>query len=278
MNTPLISVIMPVYNNAKTLALAIDSIRNQTYENLEIIIVNDGSTDNTEEIATLSMRKDPRITYYKVDTENSKRIDLVLNRNINAGYAARNFGFKKAHGEFITFQDGDDASLLNRIEVQYGLLNKYAAMHVTIGWIPFTENLIGTHGAEQMKGVAIGPEELYRLSQKTKGLVAKIALSLNAAIPFHWKRLPLLNKLFFGSLESYPGSGNCPLFTRKVIEKIQFRELQYRVWPSFMGRGADRDFNFQVAETFKKSYVFPIPLYLWSIPGHLSTTPSPDIV
>ncbi len=53
------------------------------------------------------------------------------------------------------------------------------------------------------------------------------------------------------------------MFKREVMEKVQFRKLKDRVWPSFMGRGADRDFNFQVAETFKNSYYFPIALYLW---------------
>jgi len=116
-----------------------------------------------------------------------------------------------------------------------------------------------------MKPEFLGPEELYGLSQRSKGFVAKISKSFNAAIPFPWKRKRLINKLFFGSLENYPGAGNSPLFKREVIEKVQFRKLKDRIWPSFMGRGADKDFNFQVAETFKNSHVFFIPLYMWRV-------------
>ena len=66
-------------------------------------------------------------------------------------------------------------------------------------------------------------------------------------------------------MEDYPGTGNSPLFKREVIDKVIFRKLSERIWPSFMGRGADKDFNFQVAETFKNSYHFGIPLYLWRV-------------
>jgi glycosyltransferase involved in cell wall biosynthesis len=263
MNKPLISVIMPTHNNAKTLRTAIDSIRNQTYENLEIIVIDDNSTDDTAEIVESIKQKDVRVIYYKMSDTDSQRIDPKLKRNINAGYSARNFGFEKAHGELLTFQDGDDASLSNRIEVQYDLLNKYNATHVTVGWIPFKESLINTRGDAQVKSEMIGPEEMYRLSQRTKGLIAKLAPSLNSIISFHFKRWRIINRLFFGSLEPYPLSGNCPLFRREVIKKVKFRKLRDRVWPSFMGRGADRDFNFQVAETFRNSYAFNIPLYLW---------------
>ena len=110
---------------------------------------------------------------------------------------------------------------------------------------------------------ALRLNDIYKLSQKTKGLIAKMFPDLNVHIPFRFKRLRVINKFFFGSLAPYPGAGNSPLFKREVVDKVKFRKLSDRIWPSFMGRGADRDFNFQVAETFKNSYFFPIPLYLW---------------
>lgn len=263
MEKPLISVIIPAHNNGATIRTAIDSIRNQTYKNIEILVIDDTSTDDTAKIVRTLVGEDSRIVYYKLDSDDAERIDTSLNRNINAGYSARNFGSKKAHGKLITFQDGDDASLLNRIEVQYALLTKYHATHITTSWLPFSDNLLHTSGNDQMTEPELGPNALYKLSQKSKGLVAKISPSLNAFIPFHYKRLRIINKLFFGSLAPYPGAGNSPLFKREVIEKVRFRKLSDRIWPSFMGRGADRDFNFQVAETFKNSYVFNLPLYLW---------------
>ncbi len=265
MNQPLISVIVPVYNCEKTIAIAIDSILNQTYRNIEIFVVDDKSTDSTKMVVEEFVKKDSRVRLYE-GQDDPYRFDTKLNRNVNAGYSARNTGFLHARGEYITFQDADDASLLNRIEVQYDLLRKYNSTHVTLDWVQFNEKYLGrkTNIATYLE--KIEPKEIYRMSQRSKGLIAKISRKLNCAIPFHFKRMKIINKLFFGSLENYPGAGNSPLFKREVIEKVKFRKLEDRVWPSFMGRGADKDFNFQVAETFKNSHVFFIPLYMWRVP------------
>jgi len=185
--------------------------------------------------------------------------------NINAGWIARNYGFNKSSGEWITFQDADDASLLNRIEVQYELLKKHNSHHATLDWIQFDEKHLNKKIDPTLYAEMLRPNELYNMSQRSKGFIAKISKTLNKLIPFHFKRKRIINKLFFGSLENYPGAGNSPLFKKEVIEKVQFRRLKDRIWPSFMGRGADKDFNFQVAETFKNSHVFFIPLYLWGV-------------
>lgn len=265
---PLISVIVPAYNSASIIEVALDSLQKQTYLNLEIIVVDDNSTDNTADVVQSYAKKFPRVVYYKLPQDDPERFDPILNRNINAGYAARNFGFTKATGGLITFQDADDASLLNRIELQYALLTKYGATHICTTVTPFDVERLGTaldmRDYTKAEGDLITPAKIYELSQATKGLIAKLSPAINARIPFRFKRMRVINKLFFGSLAPYPGAGNSPLFKREVIEKVQFRKLVDRVWPSFMGRGADRDFNFQVAETFKNSYTFPIPLYMWS--------------
>jgi len=262
MNKPLISVIIPTHNNSSTIEEAINSILNQTYQNLEIIIVDDNSTDNTYKI--VEEIKNERIKLIKSPVDLC-RFDKKLNRNINAGYLARNTGFKYVKGEYITFQDADDASLSNRIEVQYELLKKYNALHVCVDWQKFDEKYINKKLDPSSYTEMLKSKELCEMSQRSKGVIAKISKTLNRLIPFHIKRRRIINKLFFGSLENYPGAGNSPLFKREVIKKVQFRKLKDRIWPSFMGRGADRDFNFQVAETFKNSYTFFIPLYLWRV-------------
>lgn len=265
---PLISIIIPTYNSASVIETALDSLQKQTYPNLEIIVVDDNSTDNTAEVVQAYSVKYPHVAYYRLPQDDPERFDTTLNRNINAGYMARNFGFTKVKGELITFQDADDASLLNRIEVQYDLLVKHNATHLCTTIAPFDKKRINTildmKGYTSVEKYMIGPKELYNLSQSTKGIIAKIFPYINALISFHFKRRHIVNKLFFGSLASYPGAGNSPLFKREVVDKVQFRKLADRVWPSFMGRGADRDFNFQVAETFRNSYTFNIPLYMWS--------------
>ncbi len=262
---PLISVIIPAYNCEKTIGIAIDSILKQTYPNTEIIVVDDKSTDKTVDVVKQIAVKNPKVKLV-IGEEDPYRFDIKLNRNVNAGYSARNIGLSHAKGELITFQDADDASFLNRIEVQYELLVKYNSTHTCIDWIKFDEKYLGkkldvSNFIKDLK--MIDPEELYQMSQKTKGIIAKISPKINSIIPFHIKRMRIINKLFFGSLLNYPGPGNSPLFKREVIEKVKFRSLKDRVWPSFVGRGADRDFNFQVAETYKNSYTFFIPLYLW---------------
>ena len=82
-----ISIIVPIYNSEKYLKKCIDSLINQTEQELEIILINDGSTDNTEKI--IKKYKDPRIKYYKND-------------NHGIGYT-RNFGIDISSGEYILY-------------------------------------------------------------------------------------------------------------------------------------------------------------------------------
>lgn len=94
-----VTVIIPVYNVAPYLKECIDSVINQSYKKLEIILVNDGSTDNSLEICNYYKKKDKRI--FVIDQE-------------NAGLsAARNVGLLKANGEYILFLDSDDYYLDN---------------------------------------------------------------------------------------------------------------------------------------------------------------------
>ena len=272
---PLVSVIIPTNNEAGRIETTLRSMQLQTYQELEILVIDDHSTDNTKDIVERFAKEDPRIHYHLLPYHDPKRTHILPHRttgwrryDINGGYLGRNYGFEIAKGEYITLQDADDASLKNRIEIQYFLIDKFKASHVTLDWFKFNDKYLNRElDFEKFKNGLehnfIGPKELFVLSQKTKGLVAKLSEKLNSIIPFYWKRKRIINKLFWSSLAPYPGTGNSPLFERKVIDKVRFRPLRYRVWPSFMGRGADRDFNFEVAETFHNSYVFFIPAYMW---------------
>lgn len=91
---PLVSVIIPVYNCAEYIGECIDSVAEQTYDNIEIIVVNDGSKDGSENIIKDKRKRYHNILYYK-----------QRNKGVSA---ARNLGIKKARGEYITFVDGDD--------------------------------------------------------------------------------------------------------------------------------------------------------------------------
>ena len=101
--TPLISVVIPAYNAEQFLDETLESVLSQTYENWECIIVNDGSTDNTEEIAKKWCEKDARFRYFY--KENSGVSDT------------RNLGIKEARGEYIAFLDADDLYMPNFLDV-----------------------------------------------------------------------------------------------------------------------------------------------------------------
>ena len=99
----LISVIIPVYNAEKYLEQCLNSIKNQTYKNFEVIIVNDGSKDNTDSICKKFAQSDSRFRYFSKE---------------NGGVSsARNFGLDNANGHYITFIDGDDWVEHNHLEI-----------------------------------------------------------------------------------------------------------------------------------------------------------------
>lgn len=90
----LVSVILPVYNNESTIQKCIESVLRQNYKNLELIIVDDGSQDKTQQICQAYGKKDQRIIYQRV---------------MHGGVArARNYGLLRAHGQYIMFVDADD--------------------------------------------------------------------------------------------------------------------------------------------------------------------------
>ena len=103
---PKVSIIMPVYNAEKYVSEAIESVRNQSYENWELIIVDDGSTDHSPEIIDRYAQKDVRIQSF---------------HNKNEGVsAARNFALSKISGELVTFIDSDDEDLTRTISLVNG--------------------------------------------------------------------------------------------------------------------------------------------------------------
>lgn len=98
-----VSVIVPVYNGEKYIGRCIDSIINQTYRDLEILIVDDGSTDGTYQICKGYEQQDNRVTVYRRDNEGVS--------------AARNYGLQQASGTYVQFVDADDYLKKNTTEL-----------------------------------------------------------------------------------------------------------------------------------------------------------------
>ena len=111
---PLISVIVAAYKIEQYLGTCIESIQKQTYSNLEIIIVNDGSPDHCHEIAASYAEKDKRI--------------IVLDKENGGLSDARNAGLDIAKGEYIVIVDGDDSISPEMIQVMYDKLSEQQAV------------------------------------------------------------------------------------------------------------------------------------------------------
>ena len=111
MKNDLISIIIPIYNVEKYLEKCLNSVINQTYSNLEIILIDDGSTDNSKFICDEYAKKD-------------KRIIVIHQKNGGLSYA-RNVGLNNANGKYITFVDSDDFISKYYIEILYQNIIKY---------------------------------------------------------------------------------------------------------------------------------------------------------
>ena len=118
---PKVSVIIPIYNTGKYLPECVESVRNQTLRDLEIILVDDKSPDNAPELCDEYARKD-------------SRIKVVHKKNGGLGYA-RNTGLDVATGEYVSFIDSDDFVLPEMMQTQYETAKEYDADDVRSGTI-----------------------------------------------------------------------------------------------------------------------------------------------
>ena len=106
MSTPVISVVMPAYNHENYVGEAIESVLNQSFTDIELVIIDDGSTDNTKAV---------------INTYNDDRLNYHYQSNQDA-YTALNNGMAKARGEFISIINSDDVYVVNRLEE---MMNQY---------------------------------------------------------------------------------------------------------------------------------------------------------
>lgn len=125
---PTISVIIPVHNSASTILETIDSVRQQTYSDLEIIVINDGSTDQTLEI--LDTIQDPRLKVFSYE---------------NGGVSvARNRGITQSMGAFLSFIDADDLWSSDKLELQLAMLQSHPNAAVVYSWTRFINEINAT--------------------------------------------------------------------------------------------------------------------------------------
>ena len=117
MNSPTVSIVMPTYNRADLLPGTLESILSQSYDDFELLIVDDGSHDNTEEIIREIQKEDHRVRYLRLDE----------NRGI--GFA-RNAGLQHASGKYIALADSDDLWLPGKLKFQVEIMENHREIDI----------------------------------------------------------------------------------------------------------------------------------------------------
>ncbi|MFL5787804.1 MAG: glycosyltransferase family 2 protein [Flavisolibacter sp.] len=110
------SIIIPTFNRASFIRVTVNSILNQTVKDFEIIIVDDDSTDGTEEVIRTNFGNLIEVKYFRKENEERG--------------AARNFGMRKAKGDYVVFLDSDDRMKTNYLEILSGLINKHQPLYL----------------------------------------------------------------------------------------------------------------------------------------------------
>lgn len=159
MNTPLISVIIPVYNVNPYLRTCLDSVVNQTYANLEIILVDDGSTDGSGAICEEYKKKDVRI--------------VVIHKNNGGLSDARNTGLNQMQGEYVTFVDSDDYLDKNYLKRLYDCIEKMQCEYAICSYFKVAGN--GKRGIARHK-----PIEVYEQRETMLNMLYRKKMSMYA--------------------------------------------------------------------------------------------------
>lgn len=170
-----VSVIIPTYNRAKVLPRAIESVLSQTYDDFELIIVDDASTDGTA--AVVEQFDDNRVVYYCLDENSGANV-------------ARNFGIDNADGEYIAFLDSDDAWKENKLKQQIQQLlssEKYGASYTAVTQLNSDGQLNGISNATAhgdisknlLRGNIVGTFSSVIVSKE----VIKVAGKLDPGLP-----------------------------------------------------------------------------------------------
>ncbi len=271
MNRPLISVIVPVYNVERYLSACIDSIINQSYDALEIIVVDDGSTDNSGEICRRYADSDKRV---------------FLKKQKNGGLsAARNAGLELASGEFIAFVDSDDILHNRCIDTLYALISEHNADIASVEFLPFFDRKIpqisnlanaDTHVLNSddaiekilyqniLNNSAWGKlfrKELFRTIRFPEGKIYEDLASCYKLIEQSKKVVHKRIPLYFYRLRSESITGNFSLRRTDVLDITdEIVEYMYTSHPTLLPAARDRKFaaNMNILWLMTRSNIYSL--------------------
>ena len=265
-NNPLISIIITTYNCELNIENTIKSAINQSYKNIEIIIVDDNSLDSTLDIC----KKYEDLNFLKIIKNNFIDQNRIYKGvNINAGYSTRNLGIKYAKGEWISFIDGGDYIHKLKLEMQLKAAIRYKCLHILCSYETFDSRKIFKNNNFSIESnldniEILSTEKLLKLLKKQKDLFSNFPPIIRKNIPLYLRQSFKLRWIIYPSpMDPFPGCGPSVFFHKAI--NTRYRSLKERKWSSAKGRGADRDFNFNVLETYKSSVMINIPLYYWGV-------------
>ena len=212
-----VSVIMPAFNAEKTIGASVESVLGQTFENWELLVINDGSTDRTIDIMAQF---------------NDKRIRLITQENQGVA-AARNTGLRQASGEYVAFLDADDLWLPTKLEKQVALFNRSG---IQLGLVytkhrGFIENLAQSFSMDV--DASIGYDNLYHrllIMDYVPTLTVMIRASLIAEIGYF--------------REDLRGTEDWDYWIRiakyYALERVNEELALYRISPNSLSRNKDK--------------------------------------
>jgi glycosyltransferase involved in cell wall biosynthesis len=232
--TPAISIILPAFNSASFLKDAIESVLQQTFTDFELIVINDGSTDNSE--AIICSFTDPRIIY----SNNEKNQGLIFTLNK---------GIDMARGAYIARMDADDICLPNRLAIQKQWLDTHPETAVVASLVEFIDEHNQTTGQWKLDNKTTTASAIRRILP-FENCIAHPSIMARKSILQNYKYNPLQR-----NIEDYD------LWLRLVadgytIEKVPQVLLQYRTHPSSITVSKLRKNNFFYKHyAFKKRYI-----------------------
>lgn len=262
--SPLVSIVIPVYNGERYLARAIDSALNQTYQNIEVIVVNDGSNDNTEKIAKTYGNK---IRYFSKD---------------NGGVStALNYAIKKMNGEYFSWLSHDDVYFPNKIECEISILknlaNKDTVIYSNYITIDENDNKIETIKLEERHPINIldsSMDSYFSMVISGITLLIRKELLINYGLFDETKKTTQDYYMWFQILKDYDIKFTPAILTMTRIHSEQTSNSQSHLWEDEKKQLWEYCFeNMNISKSIYKSkeefYYNYIKLYHQQIGGYL---------
>lgn len=260
-----ITIVLPVFNNIESLDNTLSSILDQTYKNFDVIIIDDNSTDGSSEI--LKKFADKYDFFYKkiyTDYE-SKFINGI---NTDTGTSACNEALKYANTDWVV-TIGDEILLKNTMEIIFNLTKLFNYDHLILDVLNISKKQNSTLRKKKFdydkfvkkNGLqSISTNNLVDFANSQIGIINKLFPKFSSKLKFKFKNTYFIKKLFYKNFLPLPGNAGGAIINKRIYKKIKYNYVDQRVYPSFNGRGTDRDYNLRIITKFKNSLKIALPI------------------